>query len=370
MKIGIDARFYNQAGIGRYLRNLIASLQEIDSTNQYYIFLLKDEFDLLKLAKNFKKVLADFKWYGFDEQRKLPKLLSQYKLDLVHFPHFNVPVFYKGKFIVTIHDLIHSDFKMRRASAHSFLIYELKQQIYKKVMQHALKKSQKIIVPSNFVKEEIVSRWDLDQKKITITSEAVEENILKISANVSLGKQHKILQNFAIKQPYIFYVGNAHPHKNVEGLIEAFLALRKNYQSLQLVLSGNDHYFWQRIKGKFSDKNIIYTGFVSDEELVSLYKNAQCFVLPSFSEGFGIPLLEAMACGCPVVSSNKTALPEIGGDAALYFNPNNVVEISEKIQLILNDQKLRQQLKTKGTARYKQFSWEALAKETKKIYDS
>src|SRR4051812_11445328 len=117
MRIGIDARFYSESGVGRYIRNLIKHLQELDSKNEYFIFLLKKNYDILEFKnEKFHKVLADFKWYGATEQIKLPKLLRKYDLDLVHFPHFNVPVFYKGKYVVTVHDLIHQHYKMRRAS--------------------------------------------------------------------------------------------------------------------------------------------------------------------------------------------------------------------------------------------------------------
>ncbi len=183
---------------------------------------------------------------------------------------------------------------------------------------------------------------------------------------------------FSIKPPFIFYVGNAHPHKNVEGLIKAFLNLRQKYQYLQLVLSGNDHYFWDRVKKEFNQKDIIYTGFVSDEELVALYKSSQVFVMPSFEEGFGIPILEAMAFNTPVVSSNAGSLKEIGGDAALYFDPSprhserseESNDMEEKIMKVLNDQKLGKELIEKGKKRVKLFSWKNLAEETLKIYRS
>jgi glycosyltransferase involved in cell wall biosynthesis len=155
---------------------------------------------------------------------------------------------------------------------------------------------------------------------------------------------NKVLKKINIRHPYLFYVGNAHPHKNMEGLIKAFLILRKKYQHLQLVLAGKSDFFWEGLKKEYKQKDIIYTGFVNDEELVSLYKNAQAFVSPSFSEGFGIPTLEAFATSCPVVLSNKTALPEIGGDAALYFEPYDIEDMVEKTSLVLNNKKLRREL--------------------------
>ncbi len=370
MTIGIDARLWSESGIGRYIRNLIFNLAEIDNQNEYFVFLLDKNFDSITLPKNFTKVRANYPWYGLKEQVSYPKLLNKYNLDLMHFPHFNVPIFYKGKFVVTIHDLIHQHFQMRRATTHGFLVYKLKQEGYKRVFSSATKKSQKIITVSNYVKNKLTKEWKINPAKIIITTEGVEENILEIAAKVKETQIKTTLHKFNIKQPFIFYAGNAHPHKNVEGLIKAFLELRKNYQYLQLVLAGQDHYFWQRIKDEYVDKNIIYAGYVTDLELVAFYKSAKEYVVPSFEEGFGIPLLEAMACGCPVVSSNRASLPEVGGDGALYFVPENLKDMSEKIMQVLNNEKLREELIEKGKKRYKQFSWKKLAKETLEIYKS
>lgn len=355
-RIIIDGRMYGESGIGRYIRNLILNLQELDAKNQYFILLLKDNYKTLNFPDNFHKVLADFRWYGAKEQVRLPGLLKGLKPDLVHFPHFNVPVFYGGKFIVTIHDLIHQHFSMQRATTHGPLIYRIKQLGYKKVFQNALNKSQKILVPSDFVKKQLINDYQVTSQKIIVTPEAVDDKFSQIK---SIKK---------VDPPYIFYVGNAHPHKNVEGLIRTFGELRRKYPNLSLVLSGNDHYFWQKVKSEFKQEGVIFTGHISDEELVSLYKNAKCFVMPSLEEGFGIPLLEAMACGCPVVSSYAGSLPEVGGDACLYFNPKESSDMVKKISQVLDNEELRQQLTQKGLNRYKQFSWQKLAKETLEVY--
>lgn len=368
MKIVIDARMYNESGVGRYIRNLLVNLQKLDKKNEYFILHLEKDFINLKYQNNFKKVLANFHWYGVSEQVKLPRLLDKLKPDLVHFPHFNVPIFYRGKFIVTIHDLIHQHYSMQRATTHGPFIYKFKKWGYKKIFYHAIKKSQKILVPSNFVREQLTGESNVNNDKIIETSEAVDDKIFSIGKIMKKDKMDRIVKKFNIKPPFIFYIGNAHPHKNVEGLIRAFLEIRKNYQYLQLVLSGNDHYFWQKIKKENKHKDIVYTGFISDEELVALYKSAQVFVLPSFEEGFGIPLLEAMACSASIVSSNAGALPEVGGEAVLYFDPKNQDDMSDKIMQVLNNEKLRKELVEKGRKRVKEFSWERLAKQTLEVY--
>ncbi len=370
MRIGIDARLWAEAGVGRYVRNLIYELQKKDTKNEYFIFLLKKDFDILEFNKNFTKIEANFKWYGVAEQIKFPNLLNKYKLDIVHFPHFNVPVLYKGKFIVTIHDLIHQHHQMKRATTLNPVIYKIKQAGYKKVFSSALSKSKKIITVSNFVKNQLIDEWGVDKDKIVLTYEAAEKSIIDISKKTTKEESKRCLEKFKVNPPFIFYVGNAHPHKNVERLIEAFLILRKKYQYLQLVLSGHDHYFWNRIKKENSHKDIIYTGYITDEELVSFYKSTQVFVMPSLEEGFGIPLLEAFGCSAPVVSSNGGSLPEIGGKACLYFEPKNVLEMVEQIEKVLNSASLRKELIEKGEKRVKEFSWEKLASETFLLYNS
>lgn len=368
MKIAIDCRMYFESGIGRYIRNLISHLRSLDNENQYYLLLLKKEYETLDFSKNFKKILANFGWYGIGEQVKLPELLNRLNPNLVHFPHFNVPIFYQGKFVVTIHDLIHQHFRMRRVTTLDPFIFMIKQFGYKKVFKNAVQKSEKILVPSNYVKNLLFEEWKINKEKIEVTSEAVDNKIFEIANKMSKKQIERVLQKLHIKLPFLFYVGNAHPHKNVEGLIKAFLILRKQYQYLILVLSGNDHYFWQVVKQEYRHKDIIYTGKVSDEEMVALYKSAQCFVMPSFDEGFGIPILEAMVCGTPVVSSEAGALKEVGNNACLYFNPHNIEEIVEKVSLVLNNQSLRRQLVKQGKKRVKGFSWEKLTKKTLEVY--
>lgn len=367
-RIGIDARMYQESGIGRYIRNLIDQLQKIDSKNDYIILLTRIDYNKLNFKGNFKKVLADFKWYSLNEQLRLHTLLNQLNLDLVHFPHFNVPIFFKGKFVVTIHDLIHQHFQMRRATTHDPITYKIKQLGYKTVFKTAITKSAKIFVPSGYVKDLLIKDWQVESQRINVTYEAVDKGLILINENISKEKIRKILNKFHIKSPFIFYVGNAHPHKNLEGLIKVFLTLRKNHNNLRLVLSGSDHYFWQRIKRENQMESIIYTGFITDEELVALYKAAEVFVMPSFEEGFGIPLLEAFACNCPVVSSNTGSLTEVGGNACLYFDPNSPADMEGKISNILGNKKLKNKLLENAKLRVRLFNWESLAKQTLESY--
>lgn len=368
MKIGIDGRLINESGIGRYIRNLLENLASIDKSNEYLILLKKKDFGKFKFGNNFKNVEADYPWYSVSEQVKLPRLINSLNLDLIHFPHFNVPVFCKDKFIVTIHDLIHQHFTMNRATTLNPLTYKIKQLGYRKVFNFAVKKSKVILVPSEFVKGQLEKEWLVDPGKIVVTPEGVDPNLLHVKNKYNSRVKSKIIEKIGINKPYIFYVGNAHPHKNVEGLIKAFRLIRKKHPSLKLVLSGADHYFWKRIKLEYRDPEIIYTGFVTDEVLAALFANAEIFVMPSFEEGFGIPILESFANGCPVVCSDIGSLKEIGRDACIYFNPNSIDDIVKKINLSLGNEKLKKQLIEKGEKMVKDFSWEKLAEETLKIY--
>lgn len=340
----------------------------LDKRNQYFVFLLPKDFDKFLESKNFKKVLADFSWYGFAEQFKFPTLLRQYNLDLIHFPHFNVPIFYTGKFVVTIHDLIHQHRQMGKVTTLNPVSFKIKQLGYRKVFKTAVTKSDQIFVPSNCVKKLLMEEWRIPDKKIIITPEAVDDGILSLVSKITDTKVKAILKKFKISSPFIFYVGNAHPHKNVEGLIKTFLNLKAKKPNLKLVLSGYDHFFWQRIKKQFQDPSIIFTGFVSDEQLVALYKSAQFFVMPSFEEGFGIPMLEAMACGCPVAASNTASLPEVGKDAAVYFDPQDSDDMAKQLMKVLDSKSLRAKLIINGNKRVKRFSWIKLAQQTLEGY--
>lgn len=369
MKIVIDGRLWDESGLGRYIRNLVINLEKIDSENQYYVFLLKKDFDKIDFSNpNFHKVLADFKWYGMSEQIQLPKILEFLNPDLVHFPHFNVPILHKGKFVVTIHDLIHQHFQTRETSTLNPFFHTIKKLGYKKIFSHAVNKSSKIIVPSEFVKDQLIKEWQVKKEKIIVTHEGVDQSMIDLIEKTTENDFNKITEKFDFKKPYLFYVGNAQPHKNLPRLISAFVKLKEKYPDLSLVLSGPDHHFWQQVKNTSKTHGLIFTGFVSEKELVTLYKNAEMFVMPSFEEGFGIPVLEAMACSCPVVSSIAGSLPEVGGDAAVYFNPKDEYDMFEKINSVIENGKLKKELIENGQKRFKEFKWKKLAIQTLEVY--
>lgn len=368
MRIGIDARLYDQAGVGRYIRNLLLNLQKIDTESEYFVFLTETDFENLELGTNFHKVLANYRWYSYAEQINLPFKISKLNLDLVHFPHFNVPIFYRRKFVVTIHDLIHQHFNLKRATTHSMISYAVKRIGYKRALANAVKRSCKIITVSHYVGKEIEDNWHLPKGKIIVTKEAVEDELIKKVEGMSEKEMEKVKRKFKIDSVYIYYIGNAHPHKNIEGLIKSYLIIKEKVKGLKLVLSGYDHYFWKRIKDEYKNSGIIYTGYVTDDEMIALYKGAKAYIAPAFEEGFGIPILEAMAAGCPVISSSGGSLPEIGGDACVYFNPHDLEDMVKRILSVLENNKTREKLIRLGNCRYKEFSWEKMARQTLEVY--
>ncbi len=373
MRIAIDARFYGPigAGIGRYLEKLIENLEKIDQKNQYFILLRKENFDHYQPQnRNFKKILAPYPWYSCQEQIFLPCLLYKIKLDLVHFPHYNVPIFYFGKFVVTIHDLIITRFGTTRATTRDFLTYKIKRFFYHLVISNAVWRARKILAVSHFTKNEILRFFKINPEKIIVTHEGAEFKI----KNFLPEKRKKVLEDYKIKGPFLLYVGHAYPHKNLENLILAFKRLFSFKNDLQLVLVGKIDFFYRRLQKIVQklklEERVIFTDLVPDKTLAILYREALVYVFPSFCEGFGLPGLEAMFYSCPVVASKAGSLPEIYGQAALYFDPENLEEMTEKIKTIMMDENLRKELREKGLAQVRKYSWQRCAEETYKAYKS
>ena len=364
--IVIDARLYGpkHTGIGRYTKNLLQHLirEKSFSKFKYTLIIYKDLEKEVKrdLKDNFTYVSTNIRHYSLSEQLLLPFLILKQKPDLVHFTHFNKPIFYFGKSLVTIHDLIKHFFKGRRNTTKNALIYWIKHFFYLITTRIAIKTSQ-IIVPSNFWKEFLIKDFKTDPKKITVTHEAVDPNFLAKTDNTT--SQYK--NN---KTPYIIYTGNLYPHKNANILIEALAKLP--YLHLKIICARN--YFTKRLQ-KFIKKNKVthrvkFLGYIPDKEFKKIYSRALALVHPSLMEGFSLTGLEAMALNCPVISSNYSCLPEIYQDSVLYFDPHNVTELIEQIEKLYKDQPLRQKLIEAGHQQLKKYSWTKTAKETFAVY--
>ena len=371
MRIGIDARFVGPqgTGLGKYTEKLITNLAKLDNKNKYFIFLGKNNWDFLRLEKfdNFEKVLADIQWYTLEEQIKLPKIFSKANLDLLHVPHFNAPIFYKGKMIVTIHDLIHHNFKEQTTTTRNPLLFQIKRLGYKAIIFIAVQKSAKIIVPSNFVKKEVTRTFRLSSSKVIVTYEAAEEEYFK-NIQLSAPSSSRLLEKYQIKEPYVIYSGNAYPHKNLTKLLDAIYLLN----NVNLVLVCPRDVFANRLENEISarhlENKVTVLGYQPPGVLSQFYRFAKAYVFPSLSEGFGIPGLNAMASGIPTVASSIPTLEEIYGEAALYFDPQNPYDIADKIKQIFAYPKLRSKLITAGSEQVKKYSWRKMAQQTLSIY--
>ncbi|MBN1263312.1 MAG: glycosyltransferase family 4 protein [Candidatus Pacebacteria bacterium] len=371
MRIGIDARFWGleHTGIGRYVMALVSHLEKIDSGNDYFIFLREKYFNRLEFSNpRFRKVLADFPHYSLKEQIAFRRVLLRQKLDLVHFPHFNLPVFYPGRFVVTIHDLIKHESRGPLTTTRFKAFYYFKYLGYLLVLNLALRRAKKVIVPSFWWKRKLIKKFGLEADKIGVTYESVSEAFFRKN-DLKIGK--KILTKYGIQTPFVIYTGNLYPHKNVLTLVKAIKKINRE-RRLFLVIVCAKSVFWQRFQKEISQLGagdlVILAGFVSDAELTNLYRLAEAFVFPTLLEGFGLPGLESMAAGLPVVCSRSSCLPEIYQKAALYFNPKKAIDIKEKIELLLENKYLRKELIRKGKSRVKGFSWERMARETIEIY--
>jgi glycosyltransferase involved in cell wall biosynthesis len=370
-KIGIDARFYgpSRKGLGRYTQEIVDRVVS-DRNNDYVVFLSCDNFDEFKIdGANVKKVLADVRWYTFAEQFLLPRMIAREKLDLMHWPHFNVPLFCPVNFVVTIHDLILTKFPTVKASTLRPVFYWFTNLAYRLVISSAVYRAKKIIAVSQFTKDDLIKHFRLPDEKIVVTHLGVAQ----VFTTADTMSATDILSKYGIKQSFLLYVGNAYPHKNLEGLIKIFPEIKKLRPEMQLVLVGKDDYFYDRVKAfareyDTSGNDMLFPGFVPDADLIYFYRHALAYVFPSQYEGFGLPPLEAMALGCPVISSNKASMPEILGDAALYFNPNDEIEMISQILKMVDNDDLRNELLEGGKEQVKKYDWGKCAEETLKIY--
>lgn len=372
MKIAIDARFYGpkDTGIGRYVSRLVENLQALDQENEYFILMQEKDFSKLPDSPRFKKIAANFGWYGVKEQVLLPLILWRIKPDLVHFPHFNVPLFYLGKYVVTIHDLIKHEWHQQSSTTKSPLMYFLKHQVYKVVMGLAVRRAVKVIVPSFFVKQKLVSFFHLKPDKVVVTYEA---GSLAEEASRSEGERKRAFTSgkYNLASPFVLYVGNAYPYKNLPTLFAAVKMVNEK-RPLQLAVVGARGVFLDRLRKTAEEQGSLpflnFLGYVPDGDLADLYQEAVAFVLPSYSEGFGLTAVEAMGLGCPVIAANSSCLPEVCDDAALYFNPWEPKDLAGKVLQVLDDKFLADDLREKGRKRFAKFSWRKMASETLEVY--
>ncbi|OGG16276.1 hypothetical protein A3D77_02340 [Candidatus Gottesmanbacteria bacterium RIFCSPHIGHO2_02_FULL_39_11] len=366
MRIGIDSRLYYQTGVGRYIRNLILELSKIPSGNEYYIYLRKKEFEeFVPPSSQFVKRLVDLPWHGVKEQIVIPSVLKKDKVTVAHFPYFNVPIFYRGRYLLTIHDLILDHFNTGRASTLAYPLYRLKRFGYQVSLSQGIRNASFITTISETTKKEVMDHYGVNPSKIEVTYDALDEHFKSL-----VSSQKNVKPIFSM--PYILYVGNAYPHKNLEKLLEAFKLLIKN-KKIKLVLAGDDSFFYPRLS-HFAQKlslqdSVIFYGLANDSQLLSLYKYAKLLVFPSLMEGFGLPTFEALSCGVLPVVSDIPVFREIWKGDLLYFDPSKKESMAQVLKnaLSLKDEEYKKRV-IQAKKNIDRFSFKKTAHQTLKIY--
>jgi glycosyltransferase involved in cell wall biosynthesis len=357
--IVIDARI-RRASTGRPIHWLVEELQTIDHVNRYTI-LVEPGDDWVMHAKNFTTLPCPYPQFSLNPLHQLGFAMQLYRLkpDLVHFTMTQQPLLYFGKIVTMTHDTTMYHF-IRRGTT-PLVAYKLKMGLYKFLVWWSHRKSDRIIVPAHTVANEFIERQPFTRKKLVVTYEAV---------GVSTKLKPEPLPG--LKGDFILYVGTAFPHKNLEKLIEAFDILHTKHPRLHLVLTGKTEKHYEElaaIAAKHpSASHIIFTGFVSDGTLRWLMEHCQAYVFTSLSEGFGLPPLDAMTYGAPVVSSNTSVMPEIYGDAAHYCDPHSATDIAAKVDEVIGNPALRKRLIAAGYEQVKKYSWRTMANQTLDVY--
>jgi len=365
MLIAFDCRIIrdkNPAGIARVVLEFLKNVLVYDRKNDY--ILIFDNIEMKELVmshlKNVKKrhkiIILPYGLMSFSDILHLPKILRERKIDIYYVPYYITSPFHKGyKVIITIFDLIH------------FFYPRLKMSLGRKAFHFfsfmprlVFKRADRIITISISTSRDLVKKFRISPKKVRLIYMGVAESFHMIDQKKS---KRFIEDKYKIKKPYILYVGRNEPHKNIKAIVLAYRLLPKNIISeYNLVFVGKQEERYEESIKELIEKynlsnNIIFTGYVEESDLSYIYSAASVFVFPSFYEGFGLPILEAMKCGVPVVSSNTSSLPEVGGDAVLYAEPYDVAKISDHIKNILENRELKNGMIKKGLDQVKKFTW-------------
>jgi glycosyltransferase involved in cell wall biosynthesis len=349
--LSIDVRMLSASGIGTYIKYLISRVIATLPSQTLALIGKPEELKELTIPKQARVTLipCDAKIYSIREQLELPRLIPK-ETKLFWSPHYNIPMLYQGRMLVTIHDVLH-------LAMPSYLGAWHKRAYARLLFAQVRRKAEAILTDSQFSHDEILCYTPHGKQPITVVHLGIDDAWFNVP---KLQKPYP--------RPYLLFVGNVKPHKNIRGLLEAFTLIHDHIPHDLIILgkregfiSGDEAVARQ---AEMLKERILFTGYVRDEVLKQYVTHADALVLPSFYEGFGLPPLEAMACGCPVIVSNAASLPEVCGDAALYCDPHSPKDIAEKIQHLVNDAELQERLRKKGLEQAKKFTWEKCAAET------
>jgi len=356
MNIGFDARMISHPGIGRYIENLLHAMTQVAEDS---VITLYGDLETLSSFKGLKECQmrqyagAIYSWSNF-----FSPPFKKNKFDLIHIPHFNVPFKKIDNLVVTIHDLIYLKFGENLPAYKRFGVEHL--------FSNAIEMAEKIIAVSENTKKDIIERYPEAEEKIRVIYEAADHIFKKIGNNA---KKEEIRHKYNLPEDIILSVGSLKRHKNIERLVDVYTNLKAKGIKHRLVVVGRcQSKEEEKIRQRIESTDAIYLGEIPSDDLVVVYNLSRVFVMPSLYEGFGLPVLEAMACGVAVAASRASSLPEVAGDAALLFDPYDVKDISDKMSAILSDEPLRQDLIKRGLERAKQFSWKKTAEKTLEVY--
>jgi glycosyltransferase involved in cell wall biosynthesis len=365
VRIGIDARKLHDFGIGTYIRNLLRQLARLDRTSEYVVFCRAEDSETLALlGSNFRPVVETAGNYSIAEQVRIPIAVRRNGITLFHAPHYVLPPLVPSKSVVTIHDCIHLMFPQ-------YLPNRLALNYARTFIRSAARRATRVLTVSESSKRDILRFVNTDPAKIDVIYNAYDE---RFAADPREEDVVRVRERYQLHDEFVLYAGNVKPHKNLERLIEAFYRVRlRGLDRLKLVLIGDEISKYAALRRAVHQhqlhKYVRFLGYLPEETLAVMYRLAGVFVFPSLYEGFGLPPLEAMASGTPVVTSNVSSLPEVAGDAAVLVDPYDPEAIADGIYRVLTNETLRRQLRLKGISRAAQFSWETSVRRVRAIYE-
>lgn len=371
MRIGIEAqRIFRpkKHGMDIVALELIHTLQRIDKVNQYFIFVKPDEDDTcIKETENFKIVRIPGGNYVYWEQILLPKELSKYKLDLIHCTNNTAPLFCKTPIVLTLHDVI---FLEKNSGGNGGTAYQKYGNMYRKYLLPLIfGKCRKVLTISTVEQANISRALNVPKEQVTVVHNGVSQ---RFGEKPDAAESEKVKAKFNLPEKFFFFLGNKDPRKNVPNVINAFIPFTEKYPEVKLVITALDAAMVTEILEKSGKSALIdrfiFPGYVSNNELTVLYHQAFLFLYPSLREGFGLPILEAMSAGTPVLTSNVSSMPEVAGDAAFLVNPESVESITEGIFDAFENETKRAEKMQGGYLRPPLFTWENTAKKMLEIY--
>jgi len=371
VKIAIDIRRMTEFGVGTYIRNIVRTLSRLDHTSQYFLIGPPAKVqEIGTLPPNFHNIPAEAPENSVRGYREFRGALKNLNCDLVHIPNlFTVPRLMPCPYVLTAHNMLEHVSRVREQTG---FMGTWQLQMTKQVLRGA----SRILAVSNFTRTEIEKFFAIPSSRVEVVYNAIDERFLRGHASAS--DRELIAERYQVNYPFLLYAGRVSPHKNVVRMIEAFSALKEElekedaYPDLKLIiigddLSGNPDLRRTVVRGGVQN-DVRFLGFIPIEVLRIFYESAKIFVFPSLYEGFGLPPLEAMAHGTPVVTSNVSSLPEVVGNAAVLVNPENVFEIMRALHRVLMDQSLRERMKERGYKQATRFSWDASVRRVLDVY--